>query len=71
MKCLSVTPELVSVTDFTESCQLIVLEQHDYKMLLGAFSEFDLEVFTQVNTAILLAFFSGHALGRLVKWLGK
>lgn len=71
MKCLSVTPELVSVADYNESCQLIILEQHDYQLLAGALTEFDLETFSEVNGAILLAFFAGHALGRLVKWLGK
>ncbi|RJG36969.1 hypothetical protein [Motilimonas pumila] len=71
MKCIIDNQGQLQISEYTQTCQLIVLEQHDYQLLAGALTEFDLEVFSMVNGSILLSFFVGHAGGRLVKWFGK
>ena len=65
MRCLSGG----EVTDTPiELCSGYVLLQPDDVAMLQSF---DSELFNTVVGILLLSFFAGHALGRLVRWLGK
>jgi hypothetical protein len=74
MGCLlaSDTGELIVTQDALSSCTGYVLVTPDqYRAQVGALSEFDSNLANEYLGFMLLTFFAGHSLGRIVRWLGK
>lgn len=61
---------LVCVDESLPTSTCAVTEWVEYSTTLSI-EELDLEIFAQVDGYLLIAFFTGHALGRLIKWLKK
>ncbi|CAJ1775502.1 hypothetical protein IIDPJIOB_00348 [Aeromonas veronii] len=74
MSCLLVsgTGELVVTNDGLNACTGYVLVTPDqYRAQVGALSEFDKNLANEYLGFMLLTFFAGHSIGRVVRWLGK
>lgn len=74
MSCLLVsdTGELFVSSDSLSTCTGYVLVTPDqYRAQVGALSEFDSNLANEYLGFMLLTFFAGHSLGRIVRWLGR
>ncbi|WEM43903.1 hypothetical protein PTW35_09045 [Photobacterium sp. DA100] len=65
MRCLS--DGQITDTPISQCAGYVLLQPDDVAM----YQNFDNELFIEVSGIILLSFFTGHAAGRLVRWLGK
>lgn len=74
MSCLLVsdTGEIIVTPDDLNTCTGYVLVTPDqYRAQVGALSEFDKDLANEYLGFMLLTFFAGHSLGRIVRWLGR
>jgi len=74
MGCLLVSElgELSVTGDDIATCTGYVLVTPDqYRAQVGALSEFDKDLANEYLGFMLLTFFAGHSLGRLVRWMGR
>lgn len=74
MSCLLVsgTGELIVTADDLSTCTGYVLVTPDqYRAQVGALSDFDQNLANEYLGYMLLTFFAGHTIGRIVRWLGK
>ncbi|ARW82145.1 hypothetical protein O23A_p1402 [Aeromonas salmonicida] len=74
MSCLLVSDmgDLIVTADGLNTCTGYVLVTPDqYRAQVGALSEFDKDLANEYLGFMLLTFFAGHSLGRIVRWLGR
>lgn len=58
--------------DTLETCTgYVLVTVTEYKLQAGALTHFDQALANDTTGFMLLTFFTGHAVGRLVKWLGS
>lgn len=79
MQCVSISQSGTLTATDSAVCDYVLLTQTEFNSLqlnglvdtLNDLFAFDLATFGLINTAALTAFFTAHAIGRIVRTMGK